>query len=188
MRVAQRHVRQRAADRSCARIWQRVWRRGGRTPGVSQPIAAVEPTRSTHAKGSCFACCGASGTHMLPCNRRGDGYRWSVPCPVAGNMPATLQAHRVYDGRATPRQDALAACRRDWAMRALRCARAHTYVHVGTSRRACAPACMRQCSFLRAAGQQHGVCRGDRSRKPRKLLVNRVRHVRAHPSGRTPHA
>ena len=74
------------------------------------------------------------------------------------------------------------------AMRALRCARAHTYVHVGPSRRACAPACMRQCSFLRAAGQQHGVCRGDRSRKPRKLLVNRVRHVRAHPSGRTPHA
>ena len=52
MRVAQRHVRQRAADRSCARIWQRVWRRGGRTPGVSQPIAAAEHTRSTHAKGS----------------------------------------------------------------------------------------------------------------------------------------
>ena len=154
VRVAQRHVRQRAADRSCARIWQRVWRRGGRTPGVSQPIAAVEPTRSTHAKGSCFACCGASGTHMLPCNRRGDGYRWSVPCPVAGNMPAALQAHGVYDGRATPRQDALAACRRDsgYASPSLR-ARAYIRArgHITTRVRPCMHAAVLLLARSRAA-------------------------------------
>ena len=44
------------------------------------------------------------------------------------------------------------------------CARVHGCVHVGApSRRACAPACMLQCSLLRAAGQQHEWCRGDRA-------------------------
>ena len=44
------------------------------------------------------------------------------------------------------------------------CARVHGCVHVrAPSRRACAPACMLQCSLLRAAGQQHEWCRGDRA-------------------------
>ena len=69
------------------------------------------------------------------------------------------------------------------------CARVHGCVHVGApSRRACAPACMLQCSLLRAACQQHEWCRGDRACKPRKPLVNRVRHVHVHPLGRTAQA
>ena len=151
------------------------------SPPSSLPAAHTRKGRVLHAAGHRgHTCCPAAdegtviaGLYRAPsqgtCRRRFRLTGFTTVEPRRGRMPL-LRADEIR------------------AMRALRCARAHTYVHVGPSRRACAPACMRQCSFLRAAGQQHGVCRGDRSRKPRKLLVNRVRHVRAHPSGRTPHA
>ena len=109
VRVAQRHDRPRAADWTCARICQRVWLRGGRTPGVSQPIAAAEHTRSTHAKGSCFACCGAtaSRTHRLPCGttRR----RFSLGCTVPRRRQHAIASGGASGSRGLRRSSRAAA-------------------------------------------------------------------------------
>ena len=81
------------------------------SPPPSIPAAHTRKGRVLHAAGPQH-----QGHTGCPAARREDGFRWAVPCPVAGNMlshPAALQAHGAYDGRAAPRQDALAVCRRD---------------------------------------------------------------------------